>query len=386
MIRKTLRKVLSLTLVMAMLLTTFCCFDIGTLKSKAWLNVAEVESTGRPEITFYAPEAIYLKYNSKDIQFWVDNDQNGAVIRKPDSTTATITFTSSVPCSSITITASGAATTANITSTGYTGSGSAFTATLSSGTLSSYSSSSNCYIEWKCTYVAGGTTFETYAYTYVYSPYGGIIGGCYSGCSTAFDTGYYTLFNMTAGFHSIPATSLRGYTNGTYETILTGTGDTNRSPLITPVGTNQHSTGLGYVPMTDKHYEGGDDLPTSINNGIYVSKSGGGNNWLGYHDGHHTYNQYSSAASSITSAKMTVDCSRYTNTNQIPNLQGIGYWGSTIYTESCTTSISAAVNNGAYGTAATSSNLSEDSDTKRNKYFSARIDSPVQTSNYTLHI
>ena len=57
------RSALSVLLCLAMLLTTFCFFDIGSLVSEAKIETAANEN---PSVYFYVPEAIYLapKINS----------------------------------------------------------------------------------------------------------------------------------------------------------------------------------------------------------------------------------------------------------------------------------------------------------------------------------
>ncbi|MCQ2485380.1 MAG: InlB B-repeat-containing protein, partial [Clostridia bacterium] len=373
-----LKKMMSMLVVISMLLTTFCFFDIGILKSEAFLDISPLSSAGRPVVSFTVPETIYLKYGSTAFQYYVDSNESGKLSTDPAKTTGLIVFTSDTPCSSVKITQSGAS---SVTfSPSSVQNVSRLVSTITSGTTSGGS-----VITWTCTFVCNGETYETKAHTYVYSPYGGVISVGSAGHVSGLYDGLSTAFGMVAGIHSIPTSS-----NGEYVNRLTGTGDSLRSPLIIPIDTN--AANLSYLPkasgMNDNGNSQFDSNIFSASDTTKLYGSGAGAKWFSAGNGDRDDNLYGY----IVTGNLTFDSSRYTNLNQIPNLQSIGYWSYLKRVEPCycnmgvSSETPTANNTSSYTQFASSGDYENDSDDTENRYFSSRINFAINSSSQNAYI
>ena len=391
MLKKFTRKALSLLLVFVLLATTFFIFDPSILlpESKAYLNVTDMKTPARPTVHFRVPETIYLKYGAKDFQYYVDSKTDGTTLNTDAAkTTGQISFSSSISCSSITISYSyaGSVTLSALSATNTQ----SFTPEIRGG--SAISASAVDMISWTVTYVCGGVTFKSYAYTYVYPPNGTIVGsgadGMVKGTS---HRGYSYAMALLTGGHSLPTTTVTGAQNGSYSfkgnTTSTASGGWTH-PLLIGIGTN---TGmLSNYPIARGYME---RLNTQTNGGVNYTYSANRDDLTERVD----YNQLNSAESTIPAMSLTVDKSRYTNTNQIPNLQAISYapyieWGGktsrTLYVARFTGTSHKSNMLNDYTQFSTSADYNNDDGTERNFYYSTRINSDIPTnySSYNIGI
>ena len=372
--KKVLKRTLSMVLVFTMLITTFCFFDIGILKSKAWLNVSELEaSEGRPEVTVSVPETIYLKYNTQTFQYYVDRTEGGALSTDPAKTTGNISFVSSLVCSSISVAASAAS--GSVSGVTYTNGSSATNSTVFKTAVNGGTASGGTVIKWTFTYKIDSITYNSYAFTYVYAPAAdNVIGSGFAGhVKGTTHNGYSSYLGLTAGLHSIAASS-----NGTYGFNLKNQDATHTAPLDIAVGTN--SGNLSSIPKANGRNSDGNSTVGNLSSaGIMTSKSNGGVFWYELGNGE---KEGVTMTGYIPQGGITVDTSRYSNLNQIPNLQAVGYftyleWADPV---KCTFYTGTGSYSNATNQFAASGDYESDNGDGKNHYFSARINQAISGS------
>ncbi|MGN0635098.1 MAG: InlB B-repeat-containing protein, partial [Acutalibacteraceae bacterium] len=366
MAKNICKRTLSSLLAILMVVTTFCFADLG-LTANAWVDSAPLESVGRPNSTastssvnvmFLVPETIYLNPAGDAYAYYVDSTATGALVQNPAKTSGQIVFRSDVPVTSLKITRSDSTTT--YTSSTKT---SSLTATASvAGTARD-----GGVIEWKATYVVDGVTYESYAYTYVYKPYADVIGQAIRGrVSSTFTTHRMVkgVISAAVGFHAADSTYVGnrtwGGSNGVPSPLVTG---------IIPGGTVDW--GANREDNVDRY------LTSATNGGIYYENVGDASD----------DNSKTQSTSYVSTGAITIDRSRYSNTNQIPYLQSVIYhyyseWPdnsySVYYTGTTTSSaLSASVTFTEYHR---TNSFGNDDDTPQSLYSSTRINYGISSS------
>lgn len=332
------RSALSVLLCLAMLLTTFCFFDIGSLVSEAKIETAANEN---PSVYFYVPEAIYLapKINSLttaqtyNFQWFIQNtvttsdtsieptvktgyDTEGYVYFSYANLSGNVTLSAKFLNSSM-----GALSGGSITNTAMSTDGMYQKAeiTQSSKSPSLAASATGCYIEWTASYTdsVDGYAKTVTAYTYVYKPYIQPFGVALKTINDRGLDSYGDNISWISGVHGyseIGGRIPRAETNGSGLVTFSSTNNTN-------VTAGSYNTTQVYVQFSDYWKRTADDnwsgdwLTDSNSNfstkTFYMSE---------VKDGHNYGNTSLLHFAVSPKAKMTVDISRYTNFSQIPNL------------------------------------------------------------------
>ena len=378
------KKLLSVLLTLTLMLTTFICFDIGVLFGSA-VDVSAaitVSDNTIPDVYFFAPEQVYLepsisertaqdKYN---FQWFVDSEFNEetklATPRKGENAegnfyfyyenaskvtisykylnsdfTDMIAYTSSsvkndsanyvnsscsVKFSTYSTPLRALNSSGSSTYTYYTVEGNKINTMLTNESISPYllASTRGCYIEWRATFVdkLDGQTKVAYAYTYVYKPYIQPAGVVHRTKNWADSSHFGQDIGWVSGVHSVDSTgtdypkaslgskSLLPFSSTNPKGVKVGVTETNYYAQF--ANANQSE---GYFYYSDPYKESAVGWITSdgsqylpVKSMVYSDCSEGGTM--------KTYSVYNLATA--PTSRMTVDVSRYTNLNQIPNVSG----------------------------------------------------------------
>lgn len=389
-LKRTLEKTLSLVLVFAMLITTFCVFDIGSLKSNAWLNATEVSTDGRPTADILVPETIYLKYGSNNFQYYVDASNKDKLSNDPAKTTGAIVFNCSQSCEYIKVyceAASGTLTSVTVgesSGAGTTVLASASDTPVLTTEITAGQATATSVLKWKFEYKCGSHTYYSFAFTYVYGPNGVIGASGFAGRAKtllARHRALETQFFLTAGTHTTGEIKTPDGDYQNYTWNLNGTDESNTknlSPLLIPIGTEKAD--IDYPVVSGKNNDGDETFSNITNAGIY--KSGGSTAaWEAIQSGEHEAYLFDV---NTPTASITVDVSRYSNLNQIPNLQIASYWSYNEWgnpaqnTYSVTTgTVNDKPKNLSYVKFAQNNGHTNKSDEGKNYYYSTRINCAI---------
>ena len=332
------RSALSVLLCLAMLLTTFCFFDIGSLVSEAKIETAANEN---PSVYFYVPEAIYLapkinsltSANTYNFQWFIQNTVETSDTSKEPTvktgydTSGYVYFSYANLSGNVTLSAKflsstmGALSGGSITDVTMSDDGKYKKATIKQGSTSPSlaASATGCYIEWTASYKdsVDGYQKTVTAYTYVYKPYIQPFGVALKTINNRGDNSYGDNISWISGVHGYSETGgriPRAETNGSGLVTFSSTNNTN-------VTAGSYNTTQVYVQFSDywrrtaDNNWSGDWLTDSNSN--FSTKTF---NMSEVDDGHNYGNTSLLHFAVSPKAKMTVDISRYTNFSQIPNL------------------------------------------------------------------
>lgn len=147
--KRTLKKVLSFLLVMAML--------AGFVPE---IGVSLRANAADPVVYFYVPEAVYLKQGSQGTQWYLNSYRSASATTLVAKETTGKLFFNCAGATSVKITTSGG-TVSNLTTTG--------TATIDD-TDFQITGSAGAVVTYTATYVYGGKTYTVTSYTYLYAP------------------------------------------------------------------------------------------------------------------------------------------------------------------------------------------------------------------------
>ncbi|MCI6928246.1 MAG: FIVAR domain-containing protein, partial [Ruminococcus sp.] len=253
-----------------------------------------------PHVTFYVPEAIYLKpaaSNMNTFQYYVDRENavNGA-LRTGENTTGNVFFKCDEATKITSITCSGASVTLEASSS----STNTLSTRITKGTTNTtYSANGTGTLTWTVKYVVGNATYENKAYTTVYAPYTNAIA---SGYSARKDSG------SEVGVNGILwVTGMHGYNNDKYSNASDCLGGMKYQPLLTTT-----------IDLFNNPY----DKKSKPEN--YLSWNGSGDGYSGFYN----TDTGNGSVTGKRSGYITVDSSRYSNYNGIPNVQyGFDYLG-----------------------------------------------------------
>ena len=351
------RSTLSVLLCLAMLLTTFCFFDIGSVISEALINKsshalteAGTSSDTFSQYTIMAPELVYIKAGGKDSQYFLNASSSGTV-NEPTSGTSTLSFSCATARS---ITISVALLDANLSATSanrptniafsdgtymssdrsLSASSSSITKTIKSITMANAEQGKEYILRWTIVYTTASGSYTTYAYTgikfpllsqagmttrqYYYGTSGGLAGNPAESAAYSFITGVdavkggnigskwvSTGSSLTAPLinfnSSLYPNSLDAPINSTYF-------DPNGSGVLLAFA--KRDSNNVYFAQGSRIYNTQWDSSSNYNPMSMIQHA----NYFGGKpstDG----DEYGYAAADIT-----IDISRYTNFNQVPNL------------------------------------------------------------------
>ena len=349
MLKNVFRRTLSVIIALVMVFTTFCFAQPITASAA----VAKAASSNADNVYFVVPEAIYLKptWNSyytaqqMDFQWYVNNTLSGTNVtcdtgedalgdiyfRYANATQAEISF-EWLGANGLGTTGGGITfgdSTVRYAGTAYTMNSSNNAIHISAGTSPSMTATqTGAYIRWTATFTdtADYRVKTATAYTYVYKPYVQPVGTAIKTCNDRGSNHYGQNLSWISGVHDTDSSALGDYypntmltkdgkgfltfssssSNGTvavdrlYGQFVTGSNTTSRwetsASNTAATGWLNNTSSPLYVP--DKSFR-------HVNNDLTGHSSGD--------DAFHTL-CYSATA------VMTIDVSRYTNLNQIPNL------------------------------------------------------------------
>ncbi|MCR5781600.1 MAG: InlB B-repeat-containing protein, partial [Clostridia bacterium] len=269
------------------------------------------KSSAAPTCTFYVPETIYLlPSDNKTFQYYVDRDSSGTLSTSNAKTSGTIYFN----CSGATKVKSITCTGASVTLSASSANSATLNSTISSGSLSdAISINGTTTITWTVTFTYGGTDYSATAYSVCYAPN-----------------------------RNVTAMGLTGYDYNSKEShasgiiYIQGAQTTNTAAVSYQDSSSDHRYNYQRVSGSEKYLD-------PLVQGIADPKSNGNNP----HDyGNSSSSTFTGATKSYSScycvskdnydgdgdwvlhidcnrtpAEIVADTSRYTNTNQIPNLK-----------------------------------------------------------------
>ena len=382
--KKAGKKVLSVILALTLMLTTFVCFDIGALFGSALDTNSAVTVTDNQvsNVYFYAPEQAYLepslegytKQGKYKYQWFVDstvdestklenlrtgeNSEGNFYFYYENASQVTISYkylkNDMTDMTAYTNTASSTTTAdyanancgiklasygtllraSNTSGTSsyiyYTVAGNKISTTITRDSESPYllAATKGYYIEWKATFVdkLDGQTKVAYAYTYVYKPYIQPVGVANRTKNNSGSNSYGSNFSWISGVHGITTTGSHYPNSAKGTSMLLPFSSSNPSGVkLGLVGTQYYAQfaaevqANGYFTYKDMNNTGsagwlnedGTNSPyTKTKSFAYGNVDDGGSN--------HSYSVYNLATA--PTSKLTIDVSRYTNMNQIPNL------------------------------------------------------------------
>ena len=382
--KKACKKALSVILALTLILTTFVCFDIGALFGSAVdaSSAVTVSDNNVSNVYFYAPEQIYLEpkidgYTTQSkykYQWFVDSSVDGSTnlqtLRSGENSAGNFYFyyenasqvtisykylkydmtdmTAYPNTSASTTTADYANANCNIkldaygtplrasNTSGtasyiyYTVAGNKIDTTITRESESPYllAATKGYYIEWKAAFVdkLDGQTKVAYAYTYVYKPYIQPVGVANRTKNNSGSSHYGSNLSWISGVHGITADGTHYPNSAKGTNMLVPFSSTNPTgfqlgeagtryyaQFATTVQTNGYFTytGMNNTGSFGWINEDGANSPyTKIKSFKYKDVTNGGSN--------HRYSVYN--LETAPTAKLTIDVSRYTNMNQIPNL------------------------------------------------------------------
>ena len=361
------KSTLSLILCLTMLLTTFCFFDIGSVISEAMiskdehdLSAAGASSNAFSKYSINFPELVYKKAGKTYSEYFLNNDASGNVEGAKSetgnfsfscSTAKTVSFSAKlyntdlatqpgVYIKSISM-ADGRKLTGQKNTNGTN------TLSITAGSYSTHIMSidfsevapgTEYIIEWTITYTVtadGNTKYTTYAYTGVKSPALGQAGlvqyQYYKGTYT--DSTGQSSYSFIAGADSVDGgNAASAFTNysGTVSTA------SKLSPLVTFVGSATNGTNYT-IPTGRDVVNSADYFPATNNGGVfrYYDNTSRSKIWnVPVKDAKGNYvegtqyivspedpvNGIPFVKSSYGNATISIDRSRFTDFNQIPNL------------------------------------------------------------------
>lgn len=275
-------------LILATFLGTGLCANSTRIILPAAKNVNKgAESTA---ITFYVPETIYLTPalgSATAFQYYVDCDSNGTLNNSKSKTTGSVYFYCA-QSTSVEISCSGA-----VVSLGASSGATTLDTTITNGALTAgINQGQTSTITWTATYMVNGVVKTAKAYTVCYAP---IVEPVACSIRTYNNDGGYLSEEYVADLQGWAYISgVHGYTTGgNYRANASG------SYILAPL--------LGTVTPPV-----GDVACATW----FTSASGGGT----YYTSHAQGDDYFTSVQNSPAGSLTVDTSRYTNLNQIPNL------------------------------------------------------------------
>ena len=278
------------------------------------LATTTVTSANSPSCTFYVPETIYLNpSDGTTFQYYVDRDSSGNLVASANDTTGNIYFNCSSASAVTSLTCNGATVSLSSTSS----SSGTLSANITSGSISSaLSSGSTSQISWTLTYTVNGKNYIAKAYSTLYSPNRnvtacGVFGYDYNSSESCASSLIYIYgaHKTYDGARTVQAACCSADVIN-YQNVSTSS--KYLDPLVNGVA-NPDSDGNAPNSWTTS------DSPFTNATKSFTAcrcakenKYDGNTNWVMQVD----YN--------TSSAELYVDSSRYTNTNQLPNL-GLGF-------------------------------------------------------------
>ena len=350
------RSTVSVLLCLVMLLTTFCFFDIGSMISEALVSKSShaLTEAGTSSDTFAqynisAPELVYIKAGGKDSEYFLNATSSGTV-SEPTSATGMLRFscatsrsvTVSITVLDANLNASGANRVTNVAFSDGTymssdkalsAPSSSVTKTIKSISMANAEVGKEYVIRWNIVYTTASGSYTTYAYTgikfpllsqagmttrqYYYGTYGGATGNPAETSTYSFITG---------------ADSVKG---GNVASKWVSTGSTLTAPLIN-FNAGLYPRGLD-MPINSNYFDpnGSDVLLcySKRNDSNYFGQ--GSRIYNTQWDGSNSYNPKAMITQSgyfggspstdgdaygYAAADITIDTSRFSNFNQVPNL------------------------------------------------------------------
>ena len=350
------RSTVSVLLCLVMLLTTFCFFDIGSMISEALVSKSShaLTEAGTSSDTFAqynisAPELVYIKAGGKDSEYFLNATSSGTV-SEPTSATGMLRFscatsrsvTVSITVLDANLNASGANRVTNVAFSDGTymssdkalsAPSSSVTKTIKSISMANAEVGKEYVIRWNIVYTTASGSYTTYAYTgikfpllsqagmttrqYYYGTYGGVTGNPAETSTYSFITG---------------ADSVKG---GNVASKWVSTGSTLTAPLIN-FNAGLYPRGLD-MPINSNYFDpnGSDVLLcySKRNDSNYFGQ--GSRIYNTQWDGSNSYNPKAMITQSgyfggspstdgdaygYAAADITIDTSRFSNFNQVPNL------------------------------------------------------------------
>lgn len=362
------KSTLSLILCLTMLLTTFCFFDIGSVISEAMiskdehaLSAAGASSNAFSKYSINFPELVYKKAGKTYSEYFLNNDASGNVEGAKSetgnfsfscSTAKTVSFSAKlyntdlatqpgVRIKSISM-ADGRELTGQKNTNGTN------TLSITAGSYSTHITSidfsevapgTEYIIEWTITYTVtadGKTKYTTYAYTGVKSPALGQAGlvqyQYYKGTYT--DSTGQSSYSFIAGADSVDGGNAASAFTNYYADKITPA--SKLSPLVTFVGSATNGTNYT-IPTGRDVVNSTDYFPATNNGGVfrYYDNTSRSKIWnIPVKDAKGNYvegtqyivspedpvNGIPFVKSSYGNATISIDRSRFTDFNQIPNL------------------------------------------------------------------
>ncbi len=277
----TVKRTIVFLLILVIAATILVKSDMVSLKADA--SVSSVE-TLHP-LTFYVPETIYLTPSASTtsaFQYYVDCNSSGVLTKSNVDTAGNIYFYCA-GATSASISWEGASVTLGASSGTTT-----IDTTITAGSLSSpITAGTTSYITWTVSYTVNGDSRTAKAYSVCYAPIVSEVAAGVRQVHTYGDDVFNQGVLWLIGFHT--------FSGGGYN-----------------CGKNFFTDA---APAPDSHTGIADD-------GWFSSYSNGGS---GFNDDEHTSNASDDESATGGTGAITVDSSRYTNLNQIPNLK-LGFW------------------------------------------------------------
>lgn len=366
---KITRKIISIAMTVLLVFGACVCGLPGIMQTAFALGSQKSAATRSSDLTFVVPEAIYLTPDARSwststastFQYYVNNNSDGSVLAEVAQTTGKIYFNlngassgtlsyafldksfNSLGGGSVTLSSSTVNNNSYVNITGGTSPSLAATAT-------------GCYLRWALSFTENGIAKKAYAYSYIYKPYTiPIAAGALAG-SGATGANWAGTLTWLSGMHGINvdampdyshSSSLDSYEENNYLKFTEFASFTSKSNTARVGGTNVTSTTQGvassswsghdtskpgdnrYVSYantsgTPKSYayvlKENNRSPSSYNNGSADTNQNWGvkNTTFAKYRGNNKDIVVKAVAKST--GDISVDVSRYTNLNQIPNL------------------------------------------------------------------
>ncbi|MBQ7541797.1 MAG: InlB B-repeat-containing protein [Clostridia bacterium] len=353
MLKNVFRKTLSVTVALIMVFTTFCFAQ--PITASAAVNTTSASNAA--DVNFVVPEAIYLKptWNSyyaaqqMSFQWYVNNTMNssgGVTLDTGEASTGRIYFKyAGATKADITFewldgtgkaTSGGAVrygdTNDRYAGTAYTMTGGNSYITISAGTSPSMSASqTGAYLRWTATFTdsTDNRVKTATAYTYVYKPYVQPVGTAIKTINDRGSNHWGQNLSWISGVHDTDSSALGDYYPNT---SLTSSG----SGLLVLSSSNQSGcVAVGDYGGLYAQFATGSDSTSRFK---YTASNTSSAGWLNQNGsplyvpdksfryvlndktGHSSGDDAFNTLAYSPTAVMTVDISRYTNLNQIPNL------------------------------------------------------------------
>ncbi|HPS56313.1 MAG TPA: hypothetical protein PLP05_12010, partial [Sedimentisphaerales bacterium] len=288
---KKVKQGLSLILAAAILISS-TGIGLGTKKLNAEVPAAKSLSKSTPSfaITFYVPEVIYLTPSlgtTSSFQYFVDCDTSGNLNNSRNKTTGTVYFNcASASATNVSISVSGGSISSWSITTQNTNT---FNGTINSGSVTTAQAQGvESYLTWTATYYINGEAKTATAYTCVYAPYCKPVGAA-AGFNNSYGADNYAqAVSWISGVYGY-STATRG---GNYDPRTASNSLYSLGASVTPPVAGNHTPVSSWL--------------TAVSGGSigYQSKDASDDGTL-----------YSNSPHGL----LTVDTSRYSNMNQIPN-------------------------------------------------------------------